>query len=139
MWFNWNDFDRHFTAIDALRRQIERGVGPGPGRTARWAEPTVYDNGESYVFAVDVPGVKADDLTIDVHEATITVSATRTPTAPEGYATQRSERAAFEWKRSFTLPAKIDNEKTSAKLEHGVLTVTLSKLPEAKPRRIAIA
>ena len=74
----------------ALRRQIERGVGPGPGRTARWAEPTVYDNGESYVFAVDVPGVKADDLTIDVHEATITVSATRTPTAPDGNATQRS-------------------------------------------------
>lgn len=139
MWFNWNDFDRHFVAIDALRRQLERGAAPALGRVARAAEATVYDEGDNYVFSVDVPGVKADDLTIDVHEATITVSAKRAPSAPEGYATQRSERATFEWKRSFTLPAKIDNEKTGAKLADGVLTVTLSKLPEAKPRRIAIA
>ncbi|TNF22278.1 MAG: Hsp20/alpha crystallin family protein [Deltaproteobacteria bacterium] len=141
MWMTWNDFDRHFAAIDTLRRELERSVGGTrqSRRLGRWPEATLVDEGERFVFAVDVPGLTQDDLTIDVHNSTLTVAARRVVNPPEGYATHRSERTGFEWKKSFTLPAKIDGERTAANLEEGVLTISLSKLPEAQPRRISIA
>jgi len=141
MWMTWNDFDRHFAAIDTLRRELERSVG-GTRRSrnlGRWPEATLIDEGERFVFAVDVPGLTQDDLVIDVHNSTLTVAARRAVTPPEGFATLRSERAGFEWKKSFSLPAKIDGEKTAASLDDGVLTIRLEKLPEAQPRRISIA
>lgn len=140
MWMTWNDIDRHFAAIDALRRQVERNI-PSTGASralGRWPEASLVDAGDSYVFTVDVPGIRDEDLTIDVHNSTLTVAARRDVKAPEGYATHRSERAGFEWKKSFNLPAKVDAERTAAKLRDGVLTVSLSKAPEAQPRRIAI-
>lgn len=142
MWMTWNDIDRHFAAIDALRRQVERSAGgatTGRGPLGRWPEASLVDAGDHFEFSVDVPGLREEDLTIDVHNSTLTVSARREIKAPEGYATQRSERAGFEWKKSFTLPAKVDSERTAARMRDGVLTVTVAKAPEAQPRRIRIA
>lgn len=140
MWMTWNDFDRHFAAIDTLRREMERSSfrADRTRNLGRWPEATLVDEGERFLFAVDVPGLTEQDVTIDVHNSTLTVTATRTVHAPEGYATHRSERAGFEWKKSFTLPAKIDGERTKASLDEGVLVVNLAKLPEAQPRRITI-
>lgn len=140
MWMTWNDFDRHFAAIDTLRRELERGTfrADRTRNLGRWPEATLVDEGERFLFAVDVPGLTEQDVTIDVHNSTLTVTAHRTIAAPEGYATHRSERAGFEWKKSFTLPAKIDGERTKASLDEGVLVVNLAKLPEAQPRRITI-
>jgi len=140
MWLTWNDIDRQFAALDTLRRELGRGYDPDrAGRLGRWPEAALVDDGEAYVFTVDVPGSAAEDVTIDVHDATLTVSARRALAAPEGYAQHRAERRAFEWKRSVTLPAKVDSERTAAKLEHGVLTVRLAKSPEAQPRRITVS
>jgi len=50
----------------------------------------------------------------------------------------RQERAPFKFSRSFTLPTKIDSDKTSAAMKDGVLTITLPKAPEAQPRQIVI-
>lgn len=140
MWMTWNDFDRHFAAIDTLRREMERSSfrTDRTRNLGRWPEATLVDEGERFLFAVDVPGLTEQDVTIDVHNSTLTVTAHRTIAAPEGYATHRSERAGFEWKKSFTLPAKIDGERTKASLDEGVLVVNLAKLPEAQPRRITI-
>ncbi|PIE17738.1 MAG: hypothetical protein CSA66_05430 [Proteobacteria bacterium] len=139
MWLNWKDLDRHFATLDTLRREMERGVyGQEREPRGRWSEVTLWDEGKSLMLTMDVPGVSADDLTVDVHNGTVTVGAKRRVVAPEGYATHRNERVGFDWHKSVTLPAKVDADRTSAKLHDGVLYVRLDKLPEAQPRRIAI-
>jgi HSP20 family protein len=50
----------------------------------------------------------------------------------------RQERPGLRFSRSFTLPTKIDSEKTTAVLKNGVLTLTLPKAPEAQPRQISV-
>ena len=50
----------------------------------------------------------------------------------------RQERTPIKFGRTFTLPCKIDPEKSSAVLKDGVLTVTLAKAPEAQPRQISV-
>ena len=143
MWMTWNDLDRHFAALDLLRREVERNLtGSGPeARQAlgRWPEATLADAGDRFVFTVDVPGLRDDELSIDVHQSALTVAAHRAVPAPEGYATHRSERTSFDWKRTITLPAKVDAERTGARLRDGVLVVELAKVPESQPRRITIA
>ena len=84
------------------------------------------------------PGVSDKDLTLDVHDQTITLSARREIKAREGWSTHRSERSAFAWKRSFSFPTKLDAERTNAKLDAGVLTVKVAKLPDQQPRRVQI-
>ncbi len=155
MWFNWNDFERPFqafgqptrglremSAMSELLRQLDRGAraaapfGPSP---ADDAVATVIDTGDAFVFRVDLPGVREEDLRIDVQDQTLTLAAHRELRKREGYAAQRTERAAFEWRRSFTGPAKIDTERTAARLADGVLELRLGKLPGQEPRRIQIA
>lgn len=141
MWMTWNDLDRHFAALDLLRREVERNLtGPAPDRSlGRWPEASLVDAGDRYTVTVDVPGLRQEDLTLDVNPTSLTIAAHRTVSVPEGYATHRNERSAFSWKRSLSLPGKVDTEKSTAQLEHGVLVVHLAKLPEAQPRRISIA
>ena len=155
MWFNWNDFERtshafgHRTrglremdAMNELLRQLDRGVrgagsyGPTP---ADDAVATVIDAGDAFVFRVDLPGVREEDLRIDVQDQTLTLAAHRELRKREGYAAQRTERVAFEWRRSYTLPAKIDTERTAARLADGVLELRLAKVPGQEPRRIRVA
>ncbi len=50
----------------------------------------------------------------------------------------RQERSPIRFSRSFTLPCKVDPDKSTAALKDGVLTVTLSKIPDEQPRQIAI-
>lgn len=160
MWFTWNDFDRHFPAtfatagrgaslasdfgaVSDLWRQLDRGVrGLSANYGALLAQDgaaTVVDTGQGFVFRVDVPGIRDEDLRLDVHEQTVTLTARREIKPREGYAALRNERQAFEWKKSFTLPAKIDTEKTAARLTDGVLEVRLAKAAGQEPRRVQIA
>ena len=66
------------------------------------------------------------------------MTAERKLTAPEGYAPRRQERASFRFSRSVALPVKVDPEKVTAAVKDGVLTVTLSKAEEARPRQIQV-
>jgi HSP20 family molecular chaperone IbpA len=154
MWFNWNDFERPFHAFGTTRgyrdlgalgdllRQLDRGTRSaglyGPS-AAEDAFATVIDAGDAFVFRVDVPGVREEDLRVDVQEQTLTLAARRELKKREGYSAQRTERGAFEWRRSFTLPAKIDTERTVANVVDGVLELRLAKAPGQQPRRIQIA
>jgi HSP20 family protein len=152
MWFNWNDFERPFQAfgqptrglreMSELLRQLDRGArggSPFGPIAADDAPATVIDSGDAFVFRVDVPGVREEDVRIDVQEQTLTLAAHRELGNREGYAAQRTERAAFEWRRSYTVPAKIDTERTVARLADGVLELRLAKLAGQEPRRIPIA
>jgi len=141
MWYPWaSDFDRLFSFSDLFRALDRARPGGQPGHIDP-AEPptTLIETGDGYELRVEVPGVTQQELTLDVHDQTVTLSARRELKKREGYATHRAERTSFAWKRAFNFPAKLDAERSVAKLEHGVLTVRVAKAPENQPRRVSIA
>ena len=140
MWFTWNDFDRHVASFNDLFRQFDRGTRPaghadGRAETGRFV---LYETPESFDLKVDLPGVAKDELQLDIHDQTLTLAARREVKAPEGYAVLRSERPGFAWKRSVTLPGKIDPERVDARFDNGVLSVRVAKAAEIQPRRVTI-
>lgn len=150
MWLTgWNDFDREFAALDDFRRRMERlfqgtdtgqwGFGERAGfMTQAWPRTNLYDAGNDVVVMAEVPGMGQKDIQIHVTQDVLTLSGERTTEPPEGYAVYRKERGQVQFSRSLALPCKVDVEKTSATMKNGLLTVTLAKAAEAKPRQISV-
>lgn len=92
------------------------------------------DNG--FHILMDLPGVRKEDLHIDVHGDQITVTA-RSAYAPSGPLLHQ-EHQAVEYSRVFTISETVDREHISAALKNGVLDLALPKAEAAKPRKIEI-
>lgn len=134
-WF-WNDFERTFALMDAMRRrQLDdaRRVG-----VARWPEVRLDDAGDRLVLTADLPGVAPTDLGVTLEGDVLKISGGRNAAAPEGYSTHRQERSSYRFDRSYQLPVRVDPEKVRADLNNGVLKVTLEKSADARPREITI-
>lgn len=99
----------------------------------------VKETADMFVLKADVPGVAESDLDINVHNAVLTVSGSRqAEERKEGESFALYERQYGSFSRSFSLPDMADGERIEAKLENGVLTLTIAKKAEAKPRKIAL-
>jgi HSP20 family protein len=66
------------------------------------------------------------------------MSGERKPDESQGYYVHRQERVPVKFSRSFSLPCKVDPEKSTATLKNGVLTITLPKATSAQPRQITV-
>ena len=97
----------------------------------------VEDPNAITVYA-DLPGVKRDDLVIDVREGILSLTAT-VNSLPEHWQSIYGEYREGGYERRFTLGDRIDTEKINAKLENGVLALVLPKAEAQKPRKINIA
>ena len=145
MFFN-DDLDRTFALMDYLRKRFERDDAPTSLRQeaeraqVRGIGPrlTVDDQGAKLVFKADLPGLTEKDLELTIHQDVLTLKGEKHADAPQGYFVHRQERTPLKFARSFSLPAKVDPEKSTATMKDGVLTLTLVKVPEAMPRQIAI-
>jgi len=107
---------------------------------ASWAPPVdVQETDEAYVFHAELPGLTKDDVSITLEERILTLSGERKfeeTTEKNGY--HRVERAYGNFTRSFSLPSEVAQEKVGAKFANGVLTITVPKAEQAKPRTIEI-
>src|SRR5688572_32896278 len=112
------------------------------GRPASAFAPAfdVKETTEAFVLKADLPGVAESDLDVAVHNNVLTVSGSRqAEERKEGESYALYERQFGSFSRSFALPDMADGEKIAAKLENGVLTLTIGKKAEAKPRKIALS
>jgi HSP20 family protein len=141
------DFERAsapFDLLEEVRRRMDRVWDDFEGQptlrasNAAWPRANVLDLGTEIVVRADVPGLAQKDLDISLHDNVLTIAGERKIPAPEGYTAQRRERAPLRFSRSFALPVKVDPERTTAKVESGVLTVTLAKAEEVRPRKIVV-
>lgn len=135
--FGFADFGR--APHTQLRRELDRLFGDferavAPGSTAVHFD----DDGTSFTLRADVPGLTENDVQISVAGNTVTLRGERKVEVPEGHSVHRRERSAVRFAKSFELPARVDAEKVSATLKHGVLTLTLPRAAEAQPRQIAV-
>ncbi|HRO66411.1 MAG TPA: Hsp20/alpha crystallin family protein [Pseudobdellovibrionaceae bacterium] len=139
----WNmpDVDDMFER--ALRNPFSlfEDLRPAVMADTRWMQPNfdVEETDQAYLLSVDMPGVKKEDVKVDLTENILTVSGERKyEHESKGKGARRYERAYGQFQRSFTLPTSIDVDKVEANLEDGVLRVALPKSEQAKPRSIQI-
>jgi HSP20 family protein len=100
----------------------------------------IREDGDHLYLEADMPGFKKDEVEITFENQTLTISAER---REEKQDEQKgdwllNERRYSRFLRSFTLPPTVDGNKVDAKLEDGVLKVTLNKREETKPRKIQV-
>ena len=98
----------------------------------------IYETDDAFVVKAFVPGVSPDHLDITMQQNTLTIKAEQPVEQQEGVRYYLRERTGGTWLRSFDLPAAIDSEHIDARLENGVLWLTLPKAPEAKPHKVQI-
>lgn len=142
MFTPWADFDRafpSFAAFDAFRRR-EDGVPDGLFWIPNEAAPRVSweDAGDHLSIVLEVPGFAEADLKVEVVRDAVTISGERRSVAPEGYRTLRRERGTLSFTRSYGLPVPVAADQVTATLKNGVLTLTLPKHTEVRPRSIPV-
>ena len=99
----------------------------------------VYEDEHKVVLKLEVPGVKEQDLDVQVENQTLTVRGQRSFEKEEKEENfQRIERRYGSFTRSFTLPNTINTESVNASYENGVLKIELAKREEAKPKQIKV-
>jgi HSP20 family protein len=96
------------------------------------------DEDDALVLRIDVPGVGEDDLAIEATQQGVTIRGQRKLDLAEGYQAHWRERKAHSFTRTFSLPCRIDVEKVSASLKHGVLALRFGKLPEEQPKQVTV-
>jgi HSP20 family protein len=120
-------FDRFFRDEVDLNHS-SRGWGFVP--VSLW-----QDDNNIYVEA-DLPGVAEKDLEVTVHNRVLTIKAERHDEDSRKYAFNGRTFGALE--RAVVLPDSVDSSQVDAKLANGILSVTLPKHPEARPKKIAV-
>jgi HSP20 family protein len=123
-----------------LTNLFDTPTGAAPA-ASRWIPAMdLAETQDAYVLRADLPGLSPDDVTIELEHRVLTVSGERrAEEATEGTGWRRVERSFGSFKRSLTLPEGIDPEAIAASFDNGVLTVTIPKPEERKPRRVSIA
>lgn len=121
------------------------GLDPFFGYEANASKPSfvpafeVREGHTSYIVKADLPGVKEGDIDISLHNNVLTVSGTRiAEESKEGDTYFVYERQYGNFSRSFSLPDEANAEEVAAVFKDGVLTVSIAKRAESRPRKIAI-
>ncbi|HNR88120.1 MAG TPA: Hsp20/alpha crystallin family protein [Spirochaetota bacterium] len=99
----------------------------------------IYENETGFVVTVDMPAVSKENVAVTLHENTLDIRGTVTADEKERESLRYGEYALYNYHRTFTVGDDIDPNGVSAKIENGVLTLTLAKREEVKPKKIEIA
>ena len=139
-----------FNEMDLLRREVDdafRNFGfdalkvpaflPGIGTGDYPRLNVTSDNNAIYVEAL-VPGIKPEDLELNVMQNTLTLSGERKQDNEEQRTWHRRERGAGRFMRTIELPASIDTDKVEAGYNNGILSITLPKAEHMKARKISV-
>jgi len=120
---NW--FDRYFNEAPYERRTVE------------YPYVNLYDSGDDIEIKVVAPGIKGDDLNIQLIDNTLYIEGEKKDDyTDKGYI--RKERDFGKFRKSVNLPYKVDSAKIDAGMREGILTIKLVKSEEAKPKKIEI-
>lgn len=104
----------------------------------RLAAVDLYRADDVYTLSVDLPGVDANSIDVDVDGNSLTIRAQRTAPEVEGATWFSRERSTGAVVRKLTLGDGIDRENIAADYSNGVLTVTIPVSEKAKPRKVAV-
>ena len=106
----------------------------------RWApRVNVEENDDAFELTAEVPGMKKEDINIDIRDRTLTIRGEKKIEEEKKDKNYHvCERCYGEFTRTFTLPDNVDIEKIDAKYDQGILMLTIPKREEAKPKEIEV-
>jgi HSP20 family protein len=140
----WPSFDHWANLRDEMNSLFELPLAANLGRQAQlfsgWAPALdVYQNNDNVVAVVELPGMRKEDIEISLHDGTLTIAGERKSASSEGENAERTERFSGKFRRSITLPTRVEAGKVTASYKDGILTVTLPKAEEAKPKKVEVS
>jgi len=133
--------------LSSLRDEIDR-LFEAPlaelARSSQWLSGwspalDVFEEKDNFIVKAELPGMKKEDIEVSLHEGSLTISGER-----KGQDTfkdadvYRSERFVGRFQRTIALPAPVAADKVKAEYKDGVLSITLPKTEEAKPKQIDV-
>jgi HSP20 family protein len=130
---------RRLGAFERLSRDLDRMFAPAWDAVSSPHRVDVWEDEDHMYLAVDVPGLTKDDIEATVEDGVLSVKAQREDkTEHEGKTYHIRERRFGQFERRFRLPETVDDGEVNAALKDGVLTLTLNKREEQKPRKIEV-
>ena len=139
----WSGFDRWSNLRDDLDALFEMPFWSNFGRQGQlfsgWT-PTLdlYQNADNLIARVELPGMRKEEIEISLHDGMLTISGERKSESGEAERAERTERYVGKFRRSISLPTQVDANKVNATYRDGILTITLPKAEEAKPKQIQV-
>jgi HSP20 family protein len=140
----WRGFGRTHSFQDEIDRLFGAPLAALADASELWGGGTpaldVYEDKDNYVVKAELPGMKREDIQVAFHDSSLSISGERKTEANHKDAqVHRTERYVGQFERNVTLPAPVAADKVSAQYKDGVLTVTLPKAEEAKPKQINVS
>ncbi len=137
----WEPMREMVTLREAMDRLFDDAFTRPFGLTDGWRGPAIdmYQTDDEVVVKVALPGIKADEVQINVTGDLLTIKGERkekSETKDKNYHIREQHWGAFE--RSVMLPIAVVSDKAKAEFEDGMLTVTLPKAEEVKPKTITV-
>ena len=114
--------------------------GPETTTGARLYRPLsdIVETEDGVTLMLEMPGVAAGDVDITLEQRVLTIRGKVRPTRPETLQLTYAEYGEGDYERAFTLSDDFDPDKIDASVKNGVLTVTLPRAAEAKPKKVAV-
>jgi len=119
---------------------VRENRGARQGRAEHFVTPvaSVSEDGDAYQLKVEMPGVSKEGLEISVENNELSIIGRRTLPPIDGTIIHRESRRE-DFRRVFELDPSIDTGKIAARIDQGILTLTLPKAEQVKPRKIAVS
>ena len=136
----WDPF-AEFDSLEGFpfRRLPRRGVLERASTAELMPAVDVAENDTEYVVTAELPGTKKEDVTVEIHDNVLTVRGEKRNEREEKKEHRRYvERSYGTFSRSFTLPPNANGDKIVASFNEGVLSITIPKAEDAKPRAVTI-
>ena len=138
----FSELSRMHSGLDRLFGEFDSPVGRAVRSSCKasvYPPLNIYNDGESFVVRAEVPGVDPKSINLEVTGDTLTLRGERKlPELAEGAAYHRRERDFGQFRRSLTLPERVDSSKVMASCQDGVLEIRLPQAEEARARTIAV-
>jgi HSP20 family protein len=130
-----NEMNRLFSTFFDQPEPTGRGGGE-----RRWVPAMdLVETADHYVLRADLPGVREDDVTVQLQDNVLTIAGQRVAEHGPQQGYHRLERAFGAFSRSLTLPDGVDPDRIEAGFDHGVLEVRIPTPEQKKPRHVQIA
>jgi HSP20 family protein len=128
--------------FDGMFNRWRGGRDAGDGNVLAPYGVDIREDADHFYVEAELPGFRKEDVDVTLENQTLTIAAERREDTKPGNGKKGDlllhERRYSRFLRSFTLPPTVDEQSVNAKLNDGVLTITLNKREETKPRRIQV-
>ena len=145
VWPSRPTFDSPFSDFSQVRREMLRlldavaGETFGDGGAGVLPPMNITQDDDNFYLRAEVPGIKPNELSISAVRNRVSLAGKREiQREHERVSYHRKERAEGSFNRTVTLPTEVDAQRIDARYADGILTLTLPKAEETKPRQIAV-